>query len=448
MAGPAPVIPDGLTGPEWEYCRPLSSALSEPGFASWVDGLAAVRDVDALLARVARQSSPPGTPPGSAGEQDETRSDVEARARLLETACLHCHVLSQDDDGLHPGPGAALWTSHDPRTRTWFRAFLLAAAAEVVVRSLPGRSYHGEQTSSLLAEVVAAAASAQPWTASQLEARGGPFGSLLLLPEVHRGLDRLRWLGVLDAGASLEAHGHAKALLETLAGALDEPRVPEPRHPDSRVTGPTYEVEASVDVAGERRVRLVRISGSSRVSVLTDLVMTVFGLRHEGRIGLRSGVPLPSSLGEAGLLTAAGADPDDPWMLAVGDVACLEDPEEANAVVSAWRVSVRSLVEHLGERWELPLRTSAGAVVEDPVLHLRVVRTVSADDSRALVFPSCLAGTGAHLARAGVEAAGDDDDLDDDGLDDDRLDDDRAGGAPFDLDAVEAQVARLHRGRR
>lgn len=419
----------GPHAPEWEYCAPLVSALDQPGFASWLDGLPAVRGIGALLDRVASSGGGRSAATAPTDDQGHVEDEARIRAQLLETACLHCHVLAEDGVGLRLGPTAGLWTSSDLRVRTWFRAFVVGGAAEVVVRTLPGRGYHAERASSRMAEVVAAAVGPRPWSGDQVAARGDVVDGFLVLPEVQRGLDRLRWLGLLDTGPVLVAPPRGTALLETLARGLVEQPVPEPRHPDSRVTGPTYEVEVSVDVAGEHRTRLVRVSGSSSVSVLTDLAMTVFGLREEGRTGLLTGMPLPACSGEAGLLTAAGADRTDPWTLAVGDLGSIEDPETGNAVVSASRVSVRSLVARLGERWELPLHTWGG-VAEDPVLQLRVVATASAEDSHDLVFPSCLGGTGDHLA-----------------LDVDEQDDD-ASGAPFDLDAVEALVARFHRGQR
>lgn len=359
--------------------------------------------------------------------------DAADRAWGVEAACLHCAVLVEDGDDLRPGPGVLPWASDDARTRTWFRAFTVVAAAEEVVRGLPGSSYLGEQVSSRLAEAVAAAAGPQPVLVSDLESREGVLDRYLLEPEVHRGLERLRWLGLLADGPVLAAPPHGEALLQTLARALEEMPVPQPRHPDSLVTGPTYEVEASVEVRGARRTRLVRISGSSRVSVLTHLLMTVFGLRAEGRTSRLTGAPLSPWLGEPGLLTASGADRKDPWTLAVGHVEHLEDPDRGNALVSATGVTVASLVEHLGDRWELALHTSHRAVVEDPVLRLRLVRTVSAEDSRGLAFPSCLAGEGNHLAAV--------DEVDDDG-------EAASTGDPFDLVAVERQVSRIHRDGR
>ena len=418
--------PGGPPGEEWDCYRPLVAALDDPRFGRWVDGLPVVSGIDALLGRL------PVAGTSRHGELEEAR----VRALLLEVTCLRCSVLTEDDGVLRPGPGAALWTSDDARVRTWFRAFVVVALAEEVVRSLPGRSYLGEQTTSALAEVVTAAASAAPWRWDDVEARGSALDRWFVTPGVRSGVERLRWSGVLDPGPLLVAPPQGRALLETLARGLEELPVPAPRHPDSRVTGPTYEVEASVDVAGEQRLRLVRVSGGSAVSVLTDVVMTAFGLTEEGATSPLTGGPLWSRLGEAGPLTTPGADRADPWSLAVGRVDTAEGPETANAAVDADRVSVTSLVEHLGERWELPLSTWGG-VVEDPVLQLRVVRTVSADDSRSLVFPSCLAGSGDHLAPGQQE--------DDDG---DAPEADDAGAAPFDLALVEARVARLHRGRR
>lgn len=420
LATPSPSTPGGPPGPEWDSYRPLFAALDEPGFSSWVDGLAAVRALDALLSGAA--------PPTEV-------HDAAARAWLLRETGVRCRLLVEDADGVRPGPHVVAWASADVRARTCFRAFAVVAAAEVVVRSLPGRSYQGEQATSLLADVVSAAVGPRPWRTADLEGLGSGLHRLFVVPEVLRGVERLRWWGLLDAGAELAASPQGRPLLEVLARLLAEQPVPEPRHPDSRVTGPTYEVEASTEVAGERRVRVVRLSGSSTVDVLTDLLITVFGLRRAGRVGLLTGSHLWPRLADPGLLTAVGADRSDPWTLAVGQEDALEESEAANAVVTAASVSVTSLVEHLGDRWELPLSTWGDADVEDPVLQVRVVRAVSADDSRGLVFPSCLAGTGDHLAG------------DHDGGEDGDEDGDSAGGAAFDLDAVEAQVAGIHRGR-